>query len=225
MKKIIICLFACAALIVTSCGNKDNSEGKAAVNEMQELLQSDNTEGLSAAMSNAQEAIQKLVSEGKIEEAKAYALSVQEFIDANSDEIKAVVGEESALGSIVDAIKSVPTGAGASLDEVRESVENAANDVKGGVQEAFEEMKEEALSEKDRYSEQAKEAAEKAKEQANEAIENAKEQANEAVENAKQQANEAVNKAAEDAKQKATDATNKAVDNAANKLKNAFKKK
>ncbi len=204
MKKIIICMFAVAALVVTSCGNKSDAETDAAsaVTELQTKLEANDAEGFSELVTKSQEAIESLMKEGKIDEAKAYAESLQNFINENAETIKNVTGNNETVNSIVDAIQNIPTGFTGTLDEAKENLQNAAQEVGEGAKGALEELKEEAIAERDKYKNQAKEAAEEAK----------------------QKVNDAANQAVEDAKQKANDAVNKAANDAANKLKNAFKK-
>ncbi len=211
MKKIIVCMFAVAAIALTSCGNKASVESvendaQSAVTELKEKLEANDTEGFNAIVSKTQETIESLIKEGKVDEAKDYAESLKSFIDENAETIKNVVGSDDAVSTIVDAINDIPTGLQGTADEVKEDLEDAAKKVGDDVKEAFEDLKDEAIAERDKYKIQAEEAAQKA------------------VEDAKQKASDAANQAVEDAKQKASDAANKAVDDAANKLKNAFKK-
>lgn len=207
MRKLFVCAVAFAALTLTSCGNKqsgnaaptdsiadtaavvDNAEGEAVAGEMKAKLEAGDAEGFSTIVTEAKAKIDQLVKEGKVEEAKAYASKVKQFIDENAETIKQVTGGNETVSSIVSAIGAIPSSAedavNAAGEAVKSDAENAVNS--------------------------AKEAAEN---KVNEAKDAAKQKANEEVDKAKQKANDAVDKA----KQKANDEVNKAANKALNKL-------
>ncbi len=214
MKKVILFSFVFVALaLVTSCGNKSDANAEEiqndttavdpteAINDMNAMLDANNSEGFNEIVSATQEKIETLMKEGKVEEAQTYAAKLKEFIDENTEKIKSVAGNDETVNSILNTINSIPSEATGALKDLEE-------DVKGTVESTVEDAKE-----------KVNEAVEDAKEKAQEAVEDAKEKANAAVEDAKQKANDAVDNAVEDAKQKA----NNAVNDAANKLKNKLK--
>ena len=127
--------------------------------------------------------------------AKEYLGKVQGFLKENADKIKAVIGDNAAISSLVDGISNLPSesvdalmGAGDALKALGiDATAKAADAVEGAV-------------------EGAKDAVEGAKDAAVDAVKDAKDaavnKANEAVEGAKEKAGEAIDKAASDAKKK-----------------------
>jgi len=190
MKKIIVCAMAFMALTFASCGNKQNGgqtpetdsianvaadenggEAEAVASDLKAKLDAKDSKGFSEAVASAKQKIDELVKAGKVEEAKAYASKVKQFIDENAETIKQVTNGNETINSIVSTISALPASAGDAVDAAGEAVKtDAENAVKS-----------------------AKEAAETKVAETKEA---AKQKANDAVENAKQKTNEAVDKAA-----------------------------
>lgn len=208
MRKLFVCAIAFAALAMTSCGNKqsgnaaptdsiadttvvaaDSEEGDAVANEMKSKLEAGDANGLNTVVAQAKAKIDELVKEGKVEEAKAYASKVKQFVDENAETIKQLTGGNETISTIVSTISSLPSSAedavNAAGDAVKSDAENAVN--------------------------AAKDAAET---KVNEAKDAAKQKVDEAKDAAKQKATDEVNKA----KQKANDEVNKAANKALNKL-------
>lgn len=193
MKKVFVCAIAFMALTFTSCGNKQNgnaaqtdsltdttaiaadgTDAEALANEMKAKLEAKDANGLNEIVTSAKQKIEELVKAGKIEEAKAYASKVKQFVDENAEAIKTVTNGDETISSIVSTISALPSNA-------ENAVEAAGNAVKSDAENAVE---------------SAKGAAET---KVNEAKEAAKQKATDEVNKAKDKANEKVNKAASDA--------------------------
>ena len=126
MKKIV--LFACAVFALASCGNKTaDTEVKEdsvstelvetpSAEEVTSALETNDPSKIEAALTTAKDVYAKLVEEGKVEEAKKYALKIQEFIANNSESIKSA-SNNATIASLVDGIKNLPTSAEATAEQ------------------------------------------------------------------------------------------------------------
>ncbi len=202
MKKVFMMALAAAAITLSSCGNKTNVPNESEIVDSTEVALNEAnqaaddaiaqlTQNLEAkdasALQNALEAVKAKVSEflaNNPEIAKEYLAKVQNFLKENTDKIKAVVGDNAAVASLVDGIANIPsesvealTGAGDALKALGIDLTEKAGDAVEG----------------------AKDAVEDAAADAKEAVEN---KANEVVNDAKEKASDAVDKAAADAKKK-----------------------
>ncbi len=180
MKKIIFCSLMLATLTLVSCGDKMSSNGvlnDSVMSAMKTMLEENDADGFSAAITQVQQAIEKLISEGKIEEVQECARTLQEFIINNAEDIKSVAGENNEMvNSIIETITNVPEGIDGSAEDLKEEAIDAANQI-----------------------------VEDAKQKVNDVVEDAKQKVNDAVEEAEQKANDAADQAVEDAKQMAAD--------------------
>lgn len=188
MKKIIVCAIAIMALAFAACGNKqggnrnaeadstanavvEGDEIEAMTSDLKAKLDAKDSKGFSEAVASVKQKIDELVKAGKVEEAKAYASKVKQFVDENAETIKSVANGNETISDIVNTISALPTNAESAVDAAGEAVKSdAENAVKS-----------------------AKDAAETKATEAKEAV---KQKANDAVENAKQKTNDAVDKAA-----------------------------
>lgn len=207
MKKIV--LFACAVFALASCGNKAASteaevqEDTVVVNlhlpadaeEVTSALETKDPAKIEAALTKAKDVYAKLVEEGKVEEAKKYALKVQEFIANNSESIKSAANN-ATVASLVDGIKNLPTSAEATAADAVAAVKADAKTVGDAAKGAAEAA--------------ATNAANSAKAAADAKVNEAKSAAESKVNEAQQKAAGKVNEAA--------DKANKALGDAASKL-------
>ncbi len=191
MKKILLCSLMLATLTLVSCGDKTSSNGvlnDSVMSAMKTKLEENDADGFSAAITQTQQAIEKLIREGKFEEAQECARTMQEFIINNAETIKSVAGEDNELvNSIIETITNVPEGMDGSAEDLKEEAIDVANQI---VEDA---------------KQKANDAVEDAKQKVNDAFEDAKQKVNEAIEDAEQKANDAADQAVEDAKQMAAD--------------------
>ena len=213
MKKVF--LFACVAFALASCGNKaasndevqedsvtvnlilDDSKAAEVTTALEDALKEETKDPskIEATLTKVKEEYAKLVEEGKVEEAKKYALKIQEFISNNSESLKSAANNATVV-SLIDGIKNLPTSAEATAEDAVAAVKADAKTV----------------------GDAAKNTAESA---ATNAANNAKSAAETKVNESKAKAETKVNDAANKAADKVNDAANKAnsaIGNAANKL-------
>ena len=212
MKKVF--LFACVAFALASCGNKAASNEEVKEDTVAVAVDSEEAAGeitadlndalkaetkdpakIEAALTKVKTEYAKLVEEGKVEEAKKYALKIQEFISNNSESLKSAANNATVV-SLIDGIKNLPTSAESTAEDAVAAVKADAKTV----------------------GDAAKNTAEAA---ATNAANNAKSAAETKVNETKAKAETKVNDAANKAADKVNDAANKAnsaIGNAANKL-------
>lgn len=194
---------AFAALTFTSCGNKQSantdsadsiadttavatdsaaSEAESLASDMQAKLEANDASGFNEIVASAKQKIDELIQEGKVEEAKAYASKVKQFIDDNAETIKQVTNGDETVSSLVNTITSLPSNAEDAVDAAGEAVKSDAQNAVNTAKEAAENK--------------VNEAKEAAKQKANDEVDKAKQKANDEVDKARQKANNEVNKAA-----------------------------
>lgn len=214
MKKIFFSMALVAAMCMTSCGGSsaDSSknaeadsiaaaqavadslanvaaESKAAF-EQQLNEAAQQVEGLKDEaeakdfLAKAQDYVQGLINDGKLQDAKDYLAKIGPAITAKFPALK---------DAVEGADKLVSTALAAKADEAVDAAKEAAGDAVEGVKDAAENVVEGA-------KDAAGKAVDAAKEKAGEAVDAAKDKANEAANAAKDKATEAANKAAEAAK-------------------------
>lgn len=211
MKKIFFLALGVVAMSFVSCGNKTNEgenvdstevvdsvvvaadDADAVVAQLTELVTAENKEGVASIVEQVKQKIAELINAGKAEEAASYAKTIQEYLKANAEQIKAITSGNETINNIVNTVVSLPTDA--------QTITTAA----AGLLEAT------AVN----AAENVKNAAEA---KANEVVENAKEQASQKVNEQVQKANDKVNEKVNEGAQKANDAVNKAANSALKKL-------
>lgn len=181
MKKLLIVAIAFVGLTFASCGEK-NKSGEAVdstevaadsaseavpaeLSALSEQLEAKDASAVEKTLETVKATYDKLVAEGKVEEAAAYASKVKAFVDEHADAIKEAANGNVTVSGIVDAVKNLPTSADAAVAGAESAVKADAA--------------------------QAKSQAEDA---ANAVVEGAKEAAKEKVEDTKKQAADAVDK-------------------------------
>jgi prophage DNA circulation protein len=163
MKKVFMMALAAAAITLSSCGNKTNvpneseivdstevalNEANTAADEVIAQLTQNIEAKDASALQNALEAVKAKVSEfltKNPEIAKEYLAKVQNFLKENTDKIKAVVGDNAAVASLVDGIANIPsesvdalTGAGDALKALGIDLTQQAGDAVEGAKDAVE---------------------------------------------------------------------------------------
>lgn len=124
MKKLMIMALALVAMTMASCGDKtkagaatdsvatDSVEAVAEPTEISALaeqLKSGDASAVEQAITTVKQKYDQLVTEGKVEEAAAYASKMKEFIDEHSEEIKQATNGSATVSTIVDAVKNLPS--------------------------------------------------------------------------------------------------------------------
>lgn len=173
MKKIFI--MVCAAIALVSCGGKtapsaadvvsDTTEDVTAVaaktaNEaadkaveavttaLDEQLKAGDAKTLAKTLASAKAAVEKLQSEGKTEEAAAYASKIKEYVDKNKEALTTAAKGDMTVADLVNGIANLPA-----------SVQQGAAAGKAAKQAAETKIKEDAAAVK-AHAEAAKKAAE-----------------------------------------------------------------
>ena len=144
MKKVF--LFACVAFALASCGNKaasndevkedtvavavDNDEAAEVTTALEEALKEETKDPakIEATLTKVKDEYAKLVEEGKVEEAKKYALKIQEFISTNSESLKSAANNATVV-SLIAGIKNLPTSAEATAEDAVAAVKADAKTV------------------------------------------------------------------------------------------------
>ena len=145
MKKVV--LFACVAFALASCGNKAASNEEVKEDTVAVAVDSEEAAGeitadlndalkaetkdpakIEAALTKVKTEYAKLVEEGKVEEAKKYALKIQEFISTNSESLKSAANNATVV-SLIDGIKNLPTSAEATAEDAVAAVKADAKTV------------------------------------------------------------------------------------------------
>lgn len=192
MKKIFI--MVCAAIALVSCGGKtapsaanvvsDTTEDVTAVaaktaNEaadkaveavttaLDEQLKAGDAKTLAKTLASAKSAVEKLQSEGKTEEAAAYASKIKEYVDKNKEALTTAAKGDMTVADLVNGIANLPAsvqqGAAAAKAAVNADAAKVASDAdaagKAAKQAAETKIKEDAAAVK-AHAEAAKKAAE-----------------------------------------------------------------
>lgn len=221
MKKVFMMATAVATmLVVISCGNKQtpsaNAEADSTSTELTDstvsataadaestanldaLIASKDAKGLQNSITAIQEHYAQLVKEGKLEEAKAYAEKMKEYLNSHADEIKNIASGNTTITDLVNYVSKLPTDAETTAEEAKKYIENIPASVASAATSAAKSAANKAVDDAKSTANQAvTEAKKNAEEKATKAVTDAKSKANQAVENANKKATDAVNKAAE----------------------------
>ena len=144
MKKLFVVMMAMVAISFSSCGNKTEKScceadtccqdtvkeccGKCPIAEMSEKLEAGDAEGVAAALAQAGEKIEALLSEGKTEEAQKVASAVKEFVEANKEKLaEAQVTTDNIVSTIANLPATVEDAAEAGAEAVKTDAKAAAD--------------------------------------------------------------------------------------------------
>lgn len=214
MKKLFAIVAAIAALSFTACGNKTENTAECdstcaekcvcdscecdpcECNKETCCAEAPTTAALAAAV-EAQDAstlqtkieefkayIQKLIDEGKAEEAAKYAEQLKQFVAENKEKIAAFTAGNETVSTLVNKVAEMPTDVAALASALGVQAKDAAVDAKDAVVGA------------------ANDASQAAQQKVEDVKNDAAQKANEAVEAGKQKAGEAIDNAAADVKGK-----------------------
>ena len=193
MKKIFFVAVAALTLGLASCSeNAKTDNTDATIEELKAQIEAGDSAGVQNALEGAQAKIAELAANDP-EAAKTYVAQVQEFVNANKEQILAIVGEDAAAQTLVSTLVDAPAEAVINVLTAGQSVVDTAENLKDSVGEV-------------------KQGAEDAVKEAVDAqVDAAKKQAASKVNEATQKANEKVNEAAEKTNKEMKDAANKAL--------------
>ena len=185
MKKIVFAVMAMVAIGFTaSCGNKtqpaevavdsaaivDSLASAAAqgdIDAISGLLDGGDATKLQEALAAVKEKIATLIKENP-EVAKEYVAKVQDFLKENADKVKALVGDNAAVASAVEAVTSIEPDK--VVSGFLNTVDSAATSAKDAAVDAANQKVDEA---KQAVEDKANEVKDAAKQKANDAIDNA----------------------------------------------------
>ena len=216
MRKLFI--MAGAVIAMASCGNKTNqnengvdstknadtteittasaeASADSITNALDEQLKANDGKNVESTMTAAKAIYDRLVKEGKTEEAKAYASKLKAYYEKKKTDIEKVANGNTTINDLVNGIVNLPENAESGAESVKDAAESDAEEI----------------------ANEAKTAAKEAKDAAEKKAKEAKDNAEKAVKDAKNNAKEKTDKAVSDAKQKTRNAANKAVNDALNK--------
>lgn len=237
MRKVILSIMAVAAITFTSCGNKTNEGGDAdsvqteveaaadtlaeaadvesVISSLAEGLESSDKATVETKVAEAQGKIAQLIEEGKLDQAKAYAEKIQNFVKENKDKLNAT-GSSLVSSFVSSAEKLDLNNLEASAKDWASSVKavageagsKAVSDVEGAAKDAAQTVAGEAgqkVQDAVNKVEDAKAKVDAAKAKADEV----KQKIDNTPEAVKKAAEDAKNKAKEDLKSKANEEVNK----------------
>lgn len=193
MKKVFLAAMAVAAISFSSCGNKAqqaeaeavdsvaiaqqaaNEVADATVSELASQLDAGDVSKFQQAIETVKVKVAELIKQNP-ELAKEYVAKVQEFLKANADKVKALVGDNAAVAAAVSAIteaepQSVVNGLLQSAGDAASAAKDAAA---SAAQQKVDEVKEAA-------QQKAEEAKDAAKQKAGEAVDAAADKAKKAL--------------------------------------------
>lgn len=204
MKKIMTLAMAVAAITFASCGGSTGAsnatdsiatdtvcvetdaaaKAEALTNKVVESVKSGDVEAIKTTLTEAKEEVERLIADGDIEGAQAYASQVKALYEENKQKIEEIAAGSTTLTELFTTVTSIPT-------EVTDATSAAGEAIKADAEAA----KEKAAETVDAAKEKAAETVEAAKEKAAEAAANK-------TEEAKQKAKDAAAKAIDDAASK-----------------------
>lgn len=203
MKKVFLMAIAAFALTMTSCGDKKTGANDAAADstivldetveatadsltsELESQIEKNDTAAVQSTLATLQSKYAQLVSSGNLETAKAYAVKIQQFLNANAEKIKEVTAANPTVAALVSGIQSLPTSAEATAEDAAEAMKENAEGVVNSAKEQANEVVDQAKKEAEEVVDNAKKEVNEAKEKANQTLEKSAEKANEKVNEAK----------------------------------------
>lgn len=235
MKKVILSIMAVAAISFSSCGNKTENGGDAdsttnemevnvlpdwtvaeqAVKSLDASLEIGTPEDVEDCVERMEVQVTRLIEQGKLDEAKAYAEKIQNFVKENKEKLAAT--GSALVSSFVSStekldLNNLETSAQDLLSTVKaaagESGAKALSDVEGAAKEAAQAVAGDAAGK----VEAAKAKADEVKSKVDEAkakVDEVKSKVDNAPETAKKAVEDAKSKAKEDLKNKANEELNK----------------
>lgn len=184
MKKILLFVAVAASLSFAACSSADKAANESADSFKSKIENCTNPDSLKIYVEQAKEYAQKLVSEGKIDEAKKYLNDIQPTVEKYAPSL---AGTLSTVKNLVD---KVPGAAENATDAATDSLKSAASDAVNAAGDAVN-------AAGDAVSAKANEVKDAAADKANEVKQNVKD----GVDNAKQKGADAIQGAADKAKE------------------------
>lgn len=184
MKKILLFVAVAASLSFAACSSADKAANESADSFKSKIENCTNPDSLKIYVEQAKEYAQKLISEGKVDEAKKYLNDIQPTVEKYAPSL---AGTLSTVKNLVD---KVPASAESATDAATDSLKSAASDAVNAAGDAVN-------AAGDAVSAKANEVKDAAADKANEVKQNVKD----GVDNAKQKSADAIQGAADKAKE------------------------
>ena len=199
MKKFLLPAALLAILTLGSCSSKTSTAGDSVSDFKSKIENCTNTDSIQAYVGQAQEYVQKLVDEGKIDEAKKYLAELEPVVKEKApkfagafDAVKTFIDKVPAAGEdALDKAKDAAAVAGDSLQSAAENVKDAAADKVNDIKEAVSDKANEA---KDAVSEKANEVKDAVSEKAGDVKDAVSKKATEVTDAAKDKVNDLLKK-------------------------------
>ena len=99
---------------------------------LEKNLSSADAKSLKQTVADAKETYDKLVKEGKIEEAAAYASKIKEYVNQNADAIKKVASGDVTVTELINGFVNLPSSVKQSAADAKSAVSADANQAKAG---------------------------------------------------------------------------------------------
>jgi hypothetical protein len=201
MKKLFVFAFAAIAISFASCVNNKpaqapeevidsveaeidaQAEAEASINALKENMEAKDASAFQTALEAIKAKVASFIAANP-ELAKEYLGKVQGFLKENADKIKAVVGDNAAINSLVAGITALPTESVDALMGAGDALKALGIDATAKAADAVEGAKDAVEGAADAAADAVKDAKDAAVDKANEAVDNAKEKAGEAIDNA-----------------------------------------
>lgn len=200
MKKIVLSAAFVAALALGSCTGSGASKGVDNASEFKTKIENcTNPDSLKVYVTEAQTYVQKLVDEGKIDQAKKYLDEIEPVVQQKAPKlaatfktVKSLVDKVPSAGTdAVDKLKDDASAATDSLASAAESAKDAAVDKYQDVKDA---VADKVSDVKDAVADKATDAKDAVVEKANDAKTAVTDKANDITQSAKDKVNDLLNK-------------------------------
>ncbi len=173
MKKLILAtVVAAGALLMASCTSKAEKSEKDLAAKIENCT---NTDSIKVYVDQAKAYAQKLVSEGKVDEAKKYLEQIEPVVKAKAPQLAG------ALSTAETALDKVKEAAGDAADNVKAAGDSAAVAAGEAVDKAKDAASTAVENAKDEAAAKVSDAAQKASDKVSDAAQQAKDKASEKV--------------------------------------------
>lgn len=195
MKKILLFVAVAASLSFAACSSADKAANESADSFKSKIENCTNPDSLKIYVEQAKEYAQKLISEGKVDEAKKYLNDIQPTVEKYAPSL---AGTLSTVKNLVDKVPaSAESATDAATDSLKSAASDAVNAAGDAVNAAGDAVSAKANEVKDAATDKANEVKDAAADKANEVKQNVKD----GVDNAKQKSADAIQSAADKAKE------------------------
>ncbi len=135
MKKVLLSVAVAAVAIMSSCSGSADKSVSSTSDFKTKIENCTNPDSLKVYVNEAKAYAQKLVSEGKVEEAKKYMEQIEPVVKEKAP------GLAGALETVKTALDKVPGAVSDKAEDVKDAVSDKAEDVKDAVADKTDEVK------------------------------------------------------------------------------------